>query len=107
LERIADHCVTIARRAKHLNERPALPELALLEPPYRLAITIFRDSIRAFADADYELARTLKAKDREVVALTDDISERLLERATDCQVAWILSLLLALLSDRGSCYEYR
>src|SRR5215469_17377127 len=48
LERIADHSVTIARRAKHLNNRPALRELALLESPYRLAVAIFRDSIRAF-----------------------------------------------------------
>jgi phosphate transport system protein len=72
LERIADHSVTIARRAKHLNDRPAVRELALLEPPYRLAVTIFRDSMRAFADGDYELARTLKLRDRELDALTDD-----------------------------------
>ena len=36
LERIADQSVTIARRAKRLNNSPALRELALLEPPYRL-----------------------------------------------------------------------
>ena len=82
LERIADHSVTIARRAKHLNNRPAVRELALLEPPYRLAVTIFRDSIRAFADGDCELARTLKLKDRELDALTDDVNEKLVQRAT-------------------------
>ena len=82
LERIADQSVTIARRAKHLNDRPALRELALLEPPYRSAVTIFRDSICAFADSDYELARTLKLKDRELDALTDEVNEKLLERAT-------------------------
>ena len=82
LERIADQSVSIARRAKHLNDRPAVRELALLEPPYRLAVTIFRDSIRAFADADYELARTLKLKDRELDALTDDVNEKLVQRAT-------------------------
>ena len=54
----------------------------MLEPPYRLAITIFRDSIRAFADADYELAQTLKPKDRELDALTDDITEKLIGGAT-------------------------
>jgi phosphate uptake regulator len=32
LERIADECVSIARRAKHLNNKPAVRELALLEP---------------------------------------------------------------------------
>src|SRR5215471_18954767 len=82
LERIADKSVTIARRAKHLNNRPALRELALLEQPYRLALTIFRDSVRAFADGDFELARTLKLKDRELDALTDDVNERLVERGT-------------------------
>jgi phosphate transport system protein len=82
LERIADQSVSIARRAKHLNNRPAVRELPLLEPPYRLAVTIFRNSIRAFADADCELARTLKLKDRELDALTDDVNEKLVQRAT-------------------------
>src|ERR1700758_5646882 len=82
LERIADQSVSIARRAKHLNNRPAVRELALLEPPYRLAVTIFRDSVRAFANADYELARTLKLKDRELDALTNDVNEKLVERAS-------------------------
>ena len=41
LERVADQSVTIARRAKHLNNRPAVRELALLEPAYRLAVAIF------------------------------------------------------------------
>jgi len=82
LERIADQSVSIARRAKHLNNKPAVREPALLEPPYRLALTIFRDSMRAFADGDYELAGTLKLKDRELDALTNDVNEKLVERAT-------------------------
>jgi len=82
LERIADQSVSIARRAKQLNIRPAVRELPLLERPYRLAVAILRDSIRAFADGDYELARTLKPKDRELDALTSDLSEKLVERAT-------------------------
>ena len=81
LERIADKSVTIARRAKHLNDRPPLGELALLEAPYRLAVTLFRDSMRAFADGDYELARTLKLKDRELDALTNDLSEKFVQQA--------------------------
>jgi phosphate transport system protein len=82
LERIADQSVTIARRAKHLNNRPAVREVALLEPAYRLAVAIFRDSMRTFADGDCELARTLKLKDRELDAVTRDISEKLVARAT-------------------------
>ena len=82
LERIADHSVTIARRAKNLNTRPAVRDLPLLEPPYRLAVAIFRDSMRAYADGDCELARTLKPKDRELDALTLDVTRKLVERAT-------------------------
>jgi phosphate transport system protein len=82
LERVADQSVTIARRAKHLNTRPAVREVPLLEPSYRLAVAIFRDSMRAYADGDCELARTLKLKDRELDALTRDLSEKLVERAT-------------------------
>jgi phosphate transport system protein len=82
LGRIADQSVTIARRAKHLNTRPAVREVALLEPAYRLAVTIFRDSIRAFAEGDFELARMLKLQDRELDALTRDLGARLVARAT-------------------------
>ena len=82
LERIADQSVSIARRAKRLNDRPTTRELALLEPPYRLAVAIFRDSVRAYADSDCELARTLKLKDRELDAVTRDLSEKLVQRAT-------------------------
>lgn len=55
-------------------------ELALLEPPYRSALVIFRDSIRAFADGDCEHARTLKLKDRELDDLVDEVTETLSER---------------------------
>ena len=38
--------------------------------------------MRAFADGDYELARTLKLKDRELDALSSDLNEKFVERAT-------------------------
>jgi phosphate transport system protein len=83
LERIADESVTIARRAKRLNNRPSVREVALLEPAYLLAVSIFRDSIRAFAEADFELAQTLKPKDRELDAATTGLSEKLVVRSTE------------------------
>jgi len=82
LERVGDYAVTIARKAKGLNSRAAVPEVILLEPAYQSAVAIFRDSIRAFAEADCELARTLKPRDRELDILTRDISEKLVGRAT-------------------------
>jgi phosphate transport system protein len=82
LERVGDNSVTIARRAKRLNSRPPVGEAALLGPAYQLAVAIFRDSIRAFAENDFELARTLKLQDRELDTLTSDLSDKLVERAT-------------------------
>jgi phosphate transport system protein len=82
LERIADESVTISRRAKRLSLSAALQEVALLERPQLLAWGIFRDSIRAFADGDYELARTLKFKDRELDAITDEVIERLTSKVS-------------------------
>jgi phosphate transport system protein len=57
LERIGDQSVTIARRAKRLSSRPLVSEVALLEPAYRVALAIFRDSIRAFAESDCAIKR--------------------------------------------------
>jgi phosphate transport system protein len=82
LERIGDQSVTIARRAKRLNFRPLVSEVALLEPVYRQALAIFRDSIRAFAEGDCALAQTLKPRDKELDALTTDLGEKLVTRAT-------------------------
>jgi phosphate transport system protein len=82
LERIGDQSVTIARREKRLNFRSLASEVALLEPAYRRALAIFRDSIRAFAESDCTLAQTLKPRDRELDALTTDIAEKLVARAT-------------------------
>jgi phosphate transport system protein len=82
LEQIADECVTIVRRAKKLNSEAAFRDIALLERPRLLASGIFRDSIRAFADGDCELARTLKFKDRELDDAIDEVIERLSARAS-------------------------
>jgi phosphate transport system protein len=82
LEQIANECVTIVRRAKKLNYEAALREVALLERPRLLASGIFRDSIRAFADGDCELARTLKFKDRELDDATAEVIEGITARAS-------------------------
>jgi phosphate transport system protein len=82
LERVGDQSVNIARRAKRLNNRPAVGEVALLEPAHQLAVAIFRDSIRAFAEGDFEIARTLKLRDRELDTLTGDLSEKYVAQAT-------------------------
>src|SRR6202048_5401577 len=69
LERVADQSVVIARRAKKLNQRPAVQEVFLVEPLYRSALGIFRDSLHAFVDGDAELALQMKPRDRQLDSL--------------------------------------
>jgi len=78
LERVADQAVSIARRARRLNESPKLPEAAGLDDIYRRATSILHDSIRSFADRDEGLGRSLKPRDREL----DERQHRIIEEVT-------------------------
>ena len=66
LERIADQAVKIAERSHSLTMEPVLEEAASLGPMFIEATTLFRDSVRAYADADVALARSLRERDREI-----------------------------------------
>ncbi len=77
LERIADQSVNIARRGRRLLVKPELPETNELAPTFEMAQTMLKDAIRAYADADVELARSLKLRDRQLDALNRDFAERI------------------------------
>lgn len=79
LERISDQAVGIARRARKLNLKPVIPEVAEVEVMFQHADAMVKDAIKAFADDDSELARTLKARDRELDALNREFAEKLTE----------------------------
>ena len=77
LERIADQAVKIARRSRKLTLEPELDEAIALGPMFIEATTLFRDSVRAYADADAALARTLRRRDREIDRMNHDIADDL------------------------------
>jgi phosphate transport system protein len=77
LERIADQAVKIARRSRKLTMEPELDEAIALGPMFIEAMALFRDSIRAYADADTALARTLRRRDREIDRMNHDIADNL------------------------------
>ncbi len=79
LERVADQAVNIARRARKLNHAPALEKLNLLEPMYWEALTIFKDSVRAYGDGEIDLALSLKARDKKL----DDFDGKIGQEVTD------------------------
>ena len=80
LERVADQSVAIARRVKKLNLGPSVSEVLLLEPLYREALAILRDSVQAFVEGDAELARQLKPRDRQLDRLNADFNDQAAER---------------------------
>ena len=77
LERIADKAASIARKACKLHAKPAISEIAWLEPLCEKTTAILQDSATAFENGDVEVARGLKAKDREIDAEYLRLSERL------------------------------
>jgi phosphate transport system protein len=66
LERISDHAVNIAKRAKKMAKRPELPETRSLLPLYEMADAILRDALSSFIDGREELALSLAPRDKEI-----------------------------------------
>lgn len=83
LERVADQAVKIARRARKLTMSPELDDAIALGPIFIEAIGIFRDSVRAYADGDVLLARSLQTRDRELDQMNHDIADELTARMAD------------------------
>lgn len=72
LERISDHAVNIAKRARKLCSAPVLPDVNLLEPLYTLADHLLRDAISAFSDRNAVLGESLHSRDKELDRLHRD-----------------------------------
>jgi phosphate transport system protein len=66
LERISDHAVSIAKRARKMSEGAELPDVTLLEPLYTLADHLLRDAISSFSDRNAVLGESLGARDKEL-----------------------------------------
>ena len=82
LERIADQATNIARRARKLNRHPPLPEIKLIIPMQEQAVSMFKDSVDAFAREDVELGRAIVARDDKLDELNRAVSRRLTEKMT-------------------------
>jgi phosphate transport system protein len=79
LERAADQCVGIARRVRKLIVHPQIPACSQIEPIFQLSTAVFNDAIKAYANGDLELARTLKSRDKELDELNRNFAETLTE----------------------------
>ena len=86
IERVADQAVNIARRSRKVNECPVLPELHLLDESIVLALLMFDDAVRAFAERNPKLAVELKARDKELDRLNRELTDALVIRMQDDSV---------------------
>jgi phosphate transport system protein len=80
LERMADQATTIARRARKLNRHPPLLEVELIRPMYDHAMSMFKDSVDAFAREDVDLGRAVVPRDQKLDDLNRMASHKLVER---------------------------
>jgi phosphate transport system protein len=80
LERMADMATTIARRARKLNQHPPLVEVELIRPMYDHAMSMFKDSVDAFAREDVDLARGVVPRDQKLDDLNRRASHKLVDR---------------------------
>jgi phosphate transport system protein len=80
LERMADQATTIARRARKLNQHPPLAEVELMKPMYEHAMSMFKDSVDAFAREDVNLGRAVVPRDEKLDELNRTASHKLVER---------------------------
>jgi phosphate transport system protein len=80
IERVGDQATSIAKRARKLNRHPPLPEVQLIVPIHEHAMSMFKDSINAFAREDVELARAVVGRDKQLDDMNRSANRQLTER---------------------------
>ncbi len=77
LERASDQAVGVARRARRLNAEEPLAETALLLPLFDAAQELFAESIRAFDEADAELAAGVIERAEQIHEQSSEVDDQL------------------------------
>ena len=77
LERAADQCVGIARRVKKLLLHEQIAQTLRIEPIFQMSASLLHDSIKAYANNDIELARTIKNRDKQLDTLNREFADTL------------------------------
>jgi phosphate transport system protein len=80
---MADQGTNIARRARKLNQHPALPETELITPMFAHAMTMFKDAIDAYVREDVQLARSVVPRDQALDEMNSSAGRRLIERMAE------------------------
>ena len=66
LERISDHAINIAKRARKICKSADPAEAVIIEPLYSMADKLLRNALLAFTDTNTSLGESLKSSDKEL-----------------------------------------
>jgi phosphate transport system protein len=80
LERISDHAVNIAKRAKIICKSSETVESAIIEPLYTMAEKLLRDAMLAYTDQNTLLGESLKSGDKELDTAHKEVTALLSSR---------------------------
>lgn len=80
LERISDHAVNIAKRAKKICKSQTPIEAVIVEPLYVMAENLLNDALRSYTEGDSELGQKLHSADKELDAAYKQVSSSLSSR---------------------------
>lgn len=80
VERVADEATNIAEFARKLNGHPPLAEVNLIVPIQTHAMSMFKDSVKAFVREDVELARVIVSRDEQLDDMNAAANRQLTER---------------------------
>lgn len=77
LERISDHAVNIAKRAKKICKSSDPLETTIIEPLYSMAEKLLRDALLSYTDVNTDLGASLKPCDKELDAAHKEVTAML------------------------------
>ena len=83
LERISDHAISIAKRAKKTIATAELGDVTLVEPIYSLADHLLRDAISSYSDGNGTLGASLHVRDKELDKMHKDVTSQFSARIED------------------------
>ena len=80
LERIGDQSVGIAKRARKMNKNEEISETLLVDPLYKMAADLLRQSLEAFKNRNVEQAISVKKQDAELNVIHKELVKKLTKR---------------------------
>ena len=80
LERISDHAVALARRAKRINEHAVLVETNGIGRIHQLAAAMLRDAVSSFSGGDLQSALLIQGRDNDLDQEYRDFNKRVTAR---------------------------